>query len=325
MVEELKSKFEKFEGKIIVGGDFNETRFSFERSSNVQGPYGCRFIHSLLSTGLVSDVTIHDNQFTFSGWVFGNRTSAKLDRFLVSPEFQKMSVKYQVHSDENSDLGSDHLLVSLLVPLHYPVRPSFNKRKYPKLHPTFLTLESRQRGWVSINQEMKTFFHQLQKMTKNVFGCQKYMNQIFEIFVEIIHNKARMLKRVGRKKNIQSHILIKQLILRRRNLRKLKFSITPFLKESGMSASKLPQSVFSLGNQIFPSKNWTSGNFSAVSRELRVEISQITNRINCDYISSPRCLYGNRPDVVEIFQSSLFQAFVGIARNSNRKTVFAVR
>ena len=35
-----------------------------------------------------------------------------------------------------------------------------------------------------------------------------------------------------------------------------------------------------LGNQIFPSKNWTSGNFSAVSRELRVEISQITNRIN---------------------------------------------
>ena len=280
MVEELKTKFEEFEGKIIVGGDFNETRYSFERSSKVQGPYGCRIIHSLLSTGSVSDASIHDNQFTFTGWVYGNRTSAKLDRFLVSPDFLNMSLKYQVHSDENSDLGSDHLLVSLLVPLHYPVRSSFNKRKYPKLHPKFLTLESRQQGWVSINQEMKTLLHQLQKMTKNVFGCQKYMNQIFEIFVEIIHNKTRMLKRVGSKKNLQPHILIKQLILRRRNLRKLKFSITPFLKESGTSVSKIPQSVVSLGNQIFPSNNWTSGNFSSVSRELRVEISQITNRIN---------------------------------------------
>ena len=313
----IRDFFSSKSGDKILTGDFNETRHSFERASGKQGPYGCRILNTLIEEGELADASIDTPDFTFQGMTYGRRTEAKLDRFLLSPSTLEKVQEYKVHNDALGFFGSDHMVISVHLRIRCPKRTTKYKRKYPKLHPSFFPLNERPILWKSVNNEMKSFFRNIQKMHPETFQAQKNMNRLFETFVDIIHNKARMTRRAWKRKTIASPSLVKSLLKRRKALRKLKYSLSSFQKHQGVCPTESLAKLVEIGSAIFPSPEWCTSNFSMVSKELRIEITNLTQQIKTLLSRGKDLSYQTNEEFFSASRRAFYSKYV---RNRGRDT-----
>lgn len=285
-------------GPTFIGGDFNETRFSFERSSGKQGPHGCRFIHKIMTTANFIDLSEDYPDYTFGGFVYGNYTRSKLDRFLGSQNSESHISNYTVYQNNSGQLGSDHLPISMEITLTLNRKSSPPKRTFPVLRPSMFSWDHKQSLWDSTNKEMRIFWNELKNMSDETFTNPVLIDKLMKTFVEIIHNQARKIPRFYKKSNsrLNKNVLLKSLIQRRRTLRKTKRILSTFLQTSVKSTPEEISKFCVCGSKIFPSVHWTSSRLAQVEFELRKEIKNLTRRILA-VLSQEKCLSAQTNEV----------------------------
>lgn len=262
---------------VVIMGDFNETLVCEDRGSGRQGRYGSRNLPLLIGENGFYDLSRSNNVFTYTGIVFGNHVSSKLDRILLSTPSHHSVDSYKVWDSTLFD--TDHSLISYHLPTPvYKENSSFFKRKF--YHPDNWTAEMRMRAWTEINSDMV----RLNRIIGTTRAKRPVTSQDLDMwgakFVCIIQDTLNFLprKRFVRSKSYKTQCT--NICNERRKHRRLKRTLMDMIRSSPTMTSTELTHLCTLCNQLFPSQLWCPESLLDLVPVLRVKITTLTQDLN---------------------------------------------